>query len=82
MNSKLELQILISLRRVAPRMLPRDVLLAEVRAASADAPTKAEFDFAVTELEAKGQLIRVKDEDRERVKITAAGIARHAEAQT
>ena len=78
----LQIHILTSLRRVHPRMLPRDVLLAEVRMAIAEPPTKAAFDFALTELETKGQLILVKDEDRERVKITAAGIARHTEAQS
>lgn len=81
MKSKIQLQILTSLRRLHPRMMLQDELLAEVRMAFVERPTAADLNHALRELEEElGQIIVVKGEDRTFVKITPDGIARHEEA--
>lgn len=77
----LQLQILSSLRLVYPRMMPLETLWAEVRMASMPQPSRSDFSHALRVLEdEKKQLVVTKDDDRERAKITAEGIARHEES--
>jgi hypothetical protein len=79
----LQLQILTSLRRVHPRLMPVETLWAEVRMASMPQPSRPEFNQALRVLEDdKKQIVVVKGEDRERAKITDDGIARHEEANS
>ena len=77
----LQLQILKSLRRVHPRLLPMETLWAEVRMALPEPPSRSDFNHALRVLEdEKSQLIVIKGEDVVRAKITDPGIARLEEA--
>lgn len=79
----IQLQILTSLRRVHPRLMPVETLWAEVRMASVPQPSRSEFNQALRVLEDdKKQILVINGEDLQRAKITDDGIARHEEANS
>lgn len=80
----IELKILASLRRMpADRMMPVEALWSEVFMSSMPQPDRPTFNQALRVLENdKKQIIRLKDDDRDVVKITTLGIARHEEAHS
>lgn len=83
MIMNLQLTILAKLRNVYPRMLPLDVLWAEVHQTMVPKPCRPDFNQALRTLEDDlKQIIVVENPDTKRVKITADGIARHEEAMS
>lgn len=79
----LQLTILSKLRLVHPRMLPMETLWAETHMSLVPKPSRSDFNQALRELEdIKKQIVVVKNEDIEKVRITADGIARHEEANS
>jgi len=70
--------ILNALSLVHPRLLATTTLWSEVML-DMDGATYTAFKKALTELEIKNQVVLIKGEDRDKAKITDAGLARLAE---
>lgn len=72
--------ILLSiLANIHPRMLAKKTLWSEA-SMDADELTYTSFKDALQRLEEKDQVVVITGEDRTKVKITQAGLARYAEA--
>lgn len=76
----LQLIILRTLKLVHPRLMTTGTLWSEV-VMEADSATYTAFKTALGELELKGQVVVITGEDKDKAKITDAGLARLAEAQ-
>jgi DNA-binding MarR family transcriptional regulator len=74
-----ELNILKALRDIHPRMMNTGSLWSTVRMEE-DLLTHSAFTQAINKLEQKEQVVVIQGEDVRRAKITAAGLARLAEA--